>query len=63
VLKRLAGALYDWMWGPHDRDTVWERSDQVMEQVWSCFCDCIYVYMCIYMWFLLNEYAISVDGA
>jgi hypothetical protein len=27
------------------------------------FCDCIYGYMCIYVWFLLNEYAISVDGA
>jgi hypothetical protein len=27
------------------------------------FCDCIYGYMCIYVWFVLNEYAISVDGA
>jgi hypothetical protein len=27
------------------------------------FCDCIYGYMCIYVRFLLNEYAISVDGA
>jgi hypothetical protein len=27
------------------------------------FCDCIYGYMCICVWFLLNEYAISVDGA
>jgi hypothetical protein len=26
VLKRSAGALYDRMWGPHDRDTVRERS-------------------------------------
>jgi hypothetical protein len=26
------------------------------------FCDCIYWYIYIYMWFLLNEYAISVDG-
>jgi hypothetical protein len=27
------------------------------------FCDCIYGYICIYMWFLLNECAISIDGA
>jgi hypothetical protein len=51
VLKRSAGALYDRMWGPHGRDTVRERSDRAMEQVCCCFCDCIYGYMCIYMWF------------
>jgi hypothetical protein len=33
VLKRSVGALYDRMWGPHGRDTVWERSDRAMEQV------------------------------
>jgi hypothetical protein len=33
VLKRSTGALYDRMWGPHDRDTVRERSDWAMEQV------------------------------
>jgi hypothetical protein len=33
VLKRSAGALYDWMWGPHGRDTIRERSDRAMEQV------------------------------
>jgi hypothetical protein len=33
VLKRSAGALYDGMWGPHRRETVWERSDRAMEQV------------------------------
>jgi hypothetical protein len=37
VLKRSAGALYDRMWGPHDRDTIWERSDRVMEQVQIVF--------------------------
>jgi hypothetical protein len=63
VLKRLAEALYDRMWGPHGRDTVRERSDRAMEQVCGCFRDCIYGYLCIYMRFLLNEYAISVDGA
>ena len=34
VLKRSAGALYDRMWGSHGRDTVRERSDRAMEQVW-----------------------------
>jgi hypothetical protein len=33
VLKRTAGALYYRMWGPHDRDTVRERSNRAMEQV------------------------------
>jgi hypothetical protein len=31
VLKRSAGVLYDKMWGPHDRDIVWERFDRAME--------------------------------
>jgi hypothetical protein len=26
-------------------------------------CECIYGYMCIFVWFLLNECVISVDGA
>ena len=33
MLKHSIGALYDRMWGPHGRDTVWERSDRAMEQV------------------------------
>jgi hypothetical protein len=33
VLKQSTGALYDRMWSPHSRDTVWERSDRAMEQV------------------------------
>jgi hypothetical protein len=33
VLKRSARALYDRMWGPHGRDTVWERSDRALEEV------------------------------
>jgi hypothetical protein len=33
VLKQSAGALYDRMWGPHDRDTVRERSDRALERV------------------------------
>jgi hypothetical protein len=49
MLKRLAGALYDRMWGPHSRETVRERSDQAMEQVWSFFRLYIrvYVYRCV----------------
>jgi hypothetical protein len=50
MLKRSVEALYDRMWGPHGRDTVRERSDRAMEQVWSCFV-IVYGYMCIYMWF------------
>jgi hypothetical protein len=37
VLKRSARALYDRMWGPHDRDTVRERSDRALEQVHDDF--------------------------
>jgi hypothetical protein len=48
VLKRSAGALYDRMWGPHDRDTVRERSDRAMEQVWSCFV-IVYMGICVFM--------------
>jgi hypothetical protein len=39
VLKRSAGALFDRMWGPHGRETVRERSDQVMDQVKVHLCD------------------------
>jgi hypothetical protein len=49
VLKRSTEALYDRMWGPHGRDTVRERSDRAMEQVWSCFCDCIYMGICVFL--------------
>ena len=33
VLKRSARVLYDRMWGPHGRDTVWERAYRALEQV------------------------------
>ena len=55
MMKRSARALYDRMWGPHDSDTVCERSDRAMEQVCGCFCDCMYgltVYMCLYAVFV-----------
>jgi hypothetical protein len=45
VLKRSAGALFDRMWGPHDRETVRERSDRAMDQVKVHLCD----YMCGYV--------------
>jgi hypothetical protein len=48
VLKRSAGALFDRMWGPHDRETVRERSDRAMDQVKVHLCD----YMCGYVWFV-----------
>jgi hypothetical protein len=40
VLKRSARALYDRMWSPHSRETVRERSNRAMEQVWSI---CVYL--------------------
>jgi hypothetical protein len=43
VLKWSARALYDRMWGPHDRDTVRGRSDRALEQV----CDTFFVYLLI----------------
>jgi hypothetical protein len=62
ILKRSAGALFDRMWGPHDRETVWERSDRAMDQVRAHF-------VWLYVWYvwgcvvLLNECAIAADGA
>jgi hypothetical protein len=47
VLKQSAGALYDRMWGLHGHDTIWERSDQALEQVREVF----YYYI-----FLVNIY-------
>jgi hypothetical protein len=50
VLKRSAGALYDRMWGPHGRETVRERSNRAMEQVWSmCISMSIYMGICVYL--------------
>jgi hypothetical protein len=46
VLKRSAGALFDRMWGPHDRETVRERSGRAMDQVKAHLCD----YMCGCVW-------------
>jgi hypothetical protein len=42
MLKRSARALYDRMWGPHGRETVWERSDRAMVQIR------VYVGVCIF---------------
>jgi hypothetical protein len=38
VVKESAGALFDWMWGPHDREVVRERSDRARSQVMFVFC-------------------------
>jgi hypothetical protein len=37
VLKQSAGALFDRMWGPHNRETVRERSDRAIDQVRAIF--------------------------
>jgi hypothetical protein len=37
VLKQSAGALFDRMWGPHDREVVQERSNQANDQVRAHF--------------------------
>ena len=47
MLKQSAGALFDRMWGPHDRETVRERYDRAMDQVKAHLCG----YMCGYAWF------------
>jgi hypothetical protein len=62
VLKRSAGALFDRMWGPHDRETVRERSDRAMDQVKVHMCDYMCGYVCVFVW-LLNGCVIAVDGA
>jgi hypothetical protein len=46
VLKQSAGALFDRMWGPHDREAVRERSDRAIDQVKAIFCVVICVGMC-----------------
>jgi hypothetical protein len=46
VLKRSVGALFDRMWGPHGRETVWERSDRAIDQVKAHLCVVICVGMC-----------------
>jgi FtsZ-binding cell division protein ZapB len=48
VVKQLAGALFDRMWGPHGREAVKERSDRAIEQVRVIFC---FVWLCGYVWF------------
>jgi hypothetical protein len=46
ILKRLVGALFDRMWGPHGRETIRERFDRAIDQVKLILCD----YMCGYVW-------------
>jgi hypothetical protein len=58
VLKQSAGAFFDRMWGLHNRDTVWERSDRAIDQVKAIFV-WLYVWVCVV---LLNEYAVAADG-
>jgi hypothetical protein len=37
VVKESAGALYDWMWGPHGREVVRERAETARAQVTLLF--------------------------
>jgi hypothetical protein len=66
VLKRSARALYDRMWGPHGRDTVWERSDQALEQVRDvCVCACffnVYLYFVIFLYMANDEEVVDFGG-
>jgi hypothetical protein len=66
ILKRSVGALYDRMWGPHDRDIVRERSDRAMEQVrvlgnyfifYFIFIFIIFLNMCCYFcrWHMMRR--------
>jgi hypothetical protein len=38
VVKDSAGALFDRMWGPYDREVFRERSDRARDQVKFAFC-------------------------
>jgi hypothetical protein len=55
VLKQSVGALFDRMWGPHDRDVVRERSDRAIDQVRAY----LRGYMCMGGF---AECVITVDG-
>jgi hypothetical protein len=46
MVKQSAGALFDRMWGPHDREAVRDRSDRAIEQVKAVFCVVVSVGMC-----------------
>jgi hypothetical protein len=59
MLKQSAGALFDRMWGPHDRETVRERSDWAIDQVKAIF---VWLYVCACV-VLLNKCAVAADGA
>jgi hypothetical protein len=59
VVKQSAGALFDRMWGPHDREAVRERSDRAIKQVKAVFV-WLYVWVCVV---LLNECVVAADGA
>jgi hypothetical protein len=50
VVKQLAGALFDRMWGPHGREAVRERSDRAREQVKVIFCVVVCMGMCGFCW-------------
>jgi hypothetical protein len=62
VLKQSAGAHFDRMWGPHDREAIQERSDRARDQVKVQMCGYMCGYVCVFVW-LLNECVVVLDGA
>jgi hypothetical protein len=65
VLKRSAGALYDRMWGPHDRNTVWKRADRALTQVLfvvSAFFHHHFLesFCCLHRWWMMKKSRTSV---
>jgi hypothetical protein len=59
MVKQSAGALFDRMWGPHDREAVRDRSDRAIEQVEVVFV-WLKVWVCVVS---LNVCAIAADGS
>jgi hypothetical protein len=47
VVKESAGALYDWMWGPHGREVVRERAETARAQVTFSFVWCLLDVGCV----------------
>jgi hypothetical protein len=47
VLKRSTWALYNWMWGPHDRGVVRERANRALAQVCFGLGECVICVHCL----------------
>jgi hypothetical protein len=65
VLKPSAGVVFDRMWGPHDQETVRERSDRATDQVKVHLCDYMCGWFvewmcCFYRWRMMKRLRTSV---